>query len=145
LVRWLEFRFGIRRVKNLDRFYHMEEQIYEIVAIGEQAETEAVKRELEALGNEDILLRELWHCMLFVSARHVSKAEGMKVLCQHFGVNLKEVVAIGDDMNDIDMLREAGMGVAMGNAKDLVKAAADTVTKSNQEDGAALALEKFFL
>ena len=54
-------------------------------------------------------------------------------------------MAIGDDDNDIDMLEAAGAGVAMGNAKDHVKAAADYITESNDNNGAALALEKYFL
>jgi Cof subfamily protein (haloacid dehalogenase superfamily) len=144
LVKWMEYRFGIRHLKNLDRFYRSDEQIYQIVAIGDHGETEAVLQEIGALGNSDILTRVIWDCMVFVSARNVSKSEGMKLLCARFHADPKEVVAIGDDMNDLDMIRSAGMGVAMGNARDAVKAAADYVTKSNEEDGAALALEKFF-
>ena len=55
---------------------------------------------------------------------------------------MKDVVAIGDDMNDISMLKMAGLGVAMGNALDGVKAVADIVTESNEESGVGKILEK---
>ena len=52
-----------------------------------------------------------------------------------------ETAAFGDAENDIPMIKEAGFGVAMGNAEDAVKAAADYVTASNNEDGIPLALD----
>ena len=54
-------------------------------------------------------------------------------------------MACGDGSNDIEMVKEAGLGVAMSNAIDEVKAAADYVTCSNDEDGAAKAIEKYVL
>ena len=54
-------------------------------------------------------------------------------------------MAFGDGGNDISMLRHVGIGVAMGNARDEVKAAADYVTASVDEDGVAKALRKFIL
>ncbi len=76
----------------------------------------------------------------------ISKARGIRNLCRRLpGVRLQNVLAVGDSENDIDMLRECGLGVAMGNAADCVKAAADAVTCSNSEDGAALAIEKYAL
>ena len=58
------------------------------------------------------------------------------------GIDPAEVISFGDAANDIPMLQTAGMGVAMGNAQETVKAAADMVTLSNNEDGIADALEK---
>jgi len=58
---------------------------------------------------------------------------------------MSETITIGDDRNDIDMLEEAGLGVAMGNAQEDIQKIADYVTASNEQNGAALALEKFFL
>ena len=54
-------------------------------------------------------------------------------------------MALGDQLNDLPMLRYAGLGVAMGNAPDTVKEAASFVTGSNREDGAAAAIEAFCL
>jgi Cof subfamily protein (haloacid dehalogenase superfamily) len=61
------------------------------------------------------------------------------------GIAPEEIVAIGDDHNDLDMIRHAGLGIAMGNAITAVKLAADYVTESNAQDGLVRALEHFIL
>ncbi len=93
---------------------------------------------------EELHVRHLWDDMLLVGAVGISKAKGMEFLCKTYGIDVSEVVAIGDERNDIPMLEEAGLGIAMGNARDEVKAAADFVTLSVDEDGAACAINKFF-
>lgn len=55
------------------------------------------------------------------------------------------MIAIGDDLVDIGMIRYAGLGVAMGNASPAVKAAADLVTGTNDEDGVAAVIERYLL
>ena len=78
---------------------------------------------------------------LEVIPRRINKGQGIRDICKALGINPAEVVAFGDAENDIAMLQAAGMGVAMGNATEAVKAAADMVTLSNNEDGIAAALE----
>ncbi|MEI0738592.1 HAD hydrolase family protein [Paenibacillus sp. JTLBN-2024] len=56
----------------------------------------------------------------------------------------QQVIAVGDNFNDMDMLEYAGLGVAMGNAPESVKNAADEVTLSNDDDGVAKVIEKYF-
>ena len=56
------------------------------------------------------------------------------------GIELSQVAALGDGQNDMEMLREAGLGIAMGNASDGVKSAADWITGTNDEDGVAQAV-----
>ena len=60
----------------------------------------------------------------------------------HLGLDLSEVVAFGDDYNDLEMLQEAGCGVAMANAVGEISASADQHTLSNEDDGVAWWLEK---
>ena len=79
---------------------------------------------------------------LEVIPRIINKGQGIRDICGVLGVDTAEVIAFGDAENDIPMLRAAGMGVAMGNAADAVKQAADMVTLSNNDDGIAAALEK---
>lgn len=67
--------------------------------------------------------------------RQVSKAEGLKRLCNYWGVDIKDTVAFGDSMNDYEILKLAGIGVAMGNAIQPLKAAADYVTTDIGDDG----------
>lgn len=69
--------------------------------------------------------------------QEVNKAEGLKVLCERFTILPEEVVAFGDEDNDFEMLQFAGCGVAMGNAIDTLKAQADDITATNEEDGVA--------
>ncbi len=80
-----------------------------------------------------------------VLPKGVSKASGLKSLCQALGIALADVMAIGDAANDLEMLAEVGHPVAMGNASTAVKALARYQTKSNQADGVAYALEHWVL
>jgi hydroxymethylpyrimidine pyrophosphatase-like HAD family hydrolase len=58
---------------------------------------------------------------------------------------MKNVMAVGDSLNDLAMIEEAGLGIAMGNAQEIVKQAASWVTSSNNEDGVAVAIRKWAL
>lgn len=73
-----------------------------------------------------------------------SKAQAIKWVAEQWNVPQKDVIAIGDNYNDAEMLQWAGMGIAMGNAPTEVKQVADYVTQTNNEEGLRLALEKFF-
>lgn len=71
----------------------------------------------------------------------VSKANAIAKLCEMYGITPEEVVAFGDAPNDLPMIEFAGLGVAMGNADECVKAAADMTTVTNDEDGVAVVIE----
>jgi Cof subfamily protein (haloacid dehalogenase superfamily) len=75
----------------------------------------------------------------------VSKWQALQQLAVQEGIAPAQIVAVGDDWNDLEMIRHAGLGIAMGNAPDGVKAIADYVTASNAEDGLAQALDHFVL
>ncbi|MDH6365719.1 Cof subfamily protein (haloacid dehalogenase superfamily) [Enterococcus sp. PF1-24] len=72
-----------------------------------------------------------------------SKIKGIKAFAEKNKIELSEIMAFGDHYNDIEMLTQVGIGVAMGNAQAEVKAVADFVTHSNQEDGIAYALKHY--
>lgn len=74
-----------------------------------------------------------------------SKGSGLRWLAQRLGVPMSQTLAIGDGVNDVSMLRSAGLGVAMGNAAPEIQAEANAVTTSNDEDGVALAIERYVL
>lgn len=76
-------------------------------------------------------------CNIELNPKGVSKASGLKEVCRRLGIDMSEVVAVGDSLNDLAMIREAGLGVAMGNAQEEVKKAADWTTVTNEEDGVA--------
>lgn len=74
-----------------------------------------------------------------------SKGAALEHLCNRLGIDREEVMTLGDSGNDLAMLRFAGLGVAVKNATPEILAAADFVTAANDEDGAALAVERFVL
>jgi Cof subfamily protein (haloacid dehalogenase superfamily) len=73
-----------------------------------------------------------------------SKSNAVKFISERFGLKPSEVITMGDNYNDKEMIQFAGMGVAMGNAPDEIKAVADYITDTNNNDGVRKALEKFF-
>jgi Cof subfamily protein (haloacid dehalogenase superfamily) len=85
-----------------------------------------------------------WTAWLDLAPDGVSKASGLRSVCDRLGVAAGDVLAIGDGRNDVEMLAWAGRGVAMGQAPDEVKAAADDVTEAVEADGAAVELERWF-
>jgi HAD superfamily hydrolase (TIGR01484 family) len=85
-----------------------------------------------------------WTAWLDLAPEGVSKASGLAEVAERLGVRQEDVLAVGDGRNDTEMLLWAGRGVAMGQAPPEVKAAADDVTGSVQDDGLALELNRWF-
>lgn len=75
----------------------------------------------------------------------IDKGKGLSILLDKIGMKKSEIIAFGDGYNDTSMLQFAGMGIAMGNAAEEIKKAADMVTLSNNDDGVAIALEKLII
>lgn len=75
----------------------------------------------------------------------VSKWEALRQLAASIGIAAADIMAVGDDENDVEMIRRAGLGIAMGNAAEAVQAAADYVTGSNADDGLVQAIHRFVL
>ena len=80
-----------------------------------------------------------------VMPRGVNKASAIAGLLERLGLEREDTIACGDGLNDLSMIRYAGLGVAMGNAQPEVKAAADVVTLTNDEDGIVPIIEKYIL
>lgn len=105
-------------------------QVYQIIALMPPE----MDKEVGALLPHCRLPR--WHSAFTdIVADGNSKAVGMEAICRHFGIAREETLAFGDGGNDIEMLRWAGIGVAMGNADDKVKAVADRVTADVDSEG----------
>lgn len=89
---------------------------------------------------------ERWHpSFVDIVGTNNTKETGIEVIRKHFGLALEDTVSIGDGGNDISMLAHTNIGIAMGNAADDVKAAADYVTTSVDEDGVWNALKHYNL
>jgi HAD superfamily hydrolase (TIGR01484 family) len=85
-----------------------------------------------------------WTAWLDLSPVGVHKASGLEEVARRLGVDRSDVLAIGDGRNDLEMLRWAGRGVAMGQAVEMVRDAADDVTASVHDDGVAVELAQWF-
>jgi len=106
----------------------------------------AIEQTLGSQGRVHMLLNKSYQgYILEVLQAGVSKWQGLQYVAAQEGIAPEEIVAIGDDHNDVDMIRHAGLGIAMGNAVAEVQAAADVVTGSNAEDGLVQALARFVL
>lgn len=80
-----------------------------------------------------------------ITRQGVSKGRAVAMLAKLYGIRREEILTIGDSLNDLSMIEYAGLGVAMGNASEEVKAKADYITASNDEDGVSKAIYKFIL
>ena len=106
----------------------------------------AVEQTLGSQGRVHLLLNKNYQGhILEVLQAGVSKWQGLQYVASQQGIAPEEIMAVGDDHNDLDMIRYAGLGIAMGNAVAEVLEAADVVTGSNAEDGLVQALARFVL
>ncbi|WP_219835893.1 Cof-type HAD-IIB family hydrolase [Paenibacillus sp. R14(2021)] len=111
--------------------------------IDDTAVREAIYNETSAWGGLEITNSSPWN--LELNPEGVSKAAAIREVCSLLGIEMAQVAAMGDSLNDIAMIREAGLGVAMGNAQDAVKEAADVVNVTNEEDAVARLLQDYVL
>ena len=84
-----------------------------------------------------------WFGALDISPLGDNKGSAVKKVCEHYNILPEEVIAFGDNLNDMSMIKYAGLGVAMGNAEEELKSIADYVTDTNDNDGVAKAIYKF--
>lgn len=116
--------------------------VEELFFLTDSPETkESLRTHLSSL--PDIAFADPFPNDLEVMAGGIDKGEAFLWLLDYLGIDPQETLAMGDGGSDIPLLKAAGIGIAMDNALDYVKAAADHVTASCDEDGVALALEKY--
>lgn len=81
-----------------------------------------------------------------INSKGITKGTALKLLADHYGIPIEECIAIGNDENDVSMIRHAGLGIAVQNATDYVKDNADFVTERDNNNGAiGEVIEKFIL
>ena len=107
--------------------------------MGDPSEIDKQESYFRSLWGDSIYICRTWDYYLEFLNPHANKAEGLQALARSYGLSMKDVIAFGDASNDIPMLREAGLGIAVGNAADEVKNAADKVsTWTNDQDAVAM-------
>jgi Cof subfamily protein (haloacid dehalogenase superfamily) len=96
----------------------------------------------EFIRRTDVSVTVFEECSIEFMPPGTNKGAALQFLAHKLGIDMKNVMALGDNLNDMEMIRDAGYGVAMDNALDRVKEKADWVTASADEDGVALAIER---
>lgn len=138
-----------RRIPVRDLVEDIDHPVPVISCVGTEAEIDRIYEALALHRDEfNILkLKEQYHdgyFWLMITRHDADKVHGIQQIAGVLGVAQTEIIAIGDDMNDLEMIRYAGLGIAMGNAVDPVKAAAGKVAPPCREDGMARVLEEVF-
>lgn len=136
--------------KSNEKVYHdwkvYNKEPHKIMCMGEENKVDELFARLSKIENDALHLYRSKPTYIEMAPKQISKLSGLDVLLQklYSHIELNDIVAYGDNFNDIEMLKNVGMGVAVNNAKPEVKAVADDITQSNIEDGVALHLEKIF-
>jgi len=111
--------------------------------IPDDALREEVLKQIAGISDFEISNSSLTN--LEINALGINKAKGIMTVCDRLGISMDEVLAMGDSLNDMAMIEAAGCGIAMGNAQEAVKEAADWVTDTNVNNGVAKAISHWVL
>jgi Cof subfamily protein (haloacid dehalogenase superfamily) len=119
---------------------------HKVMCMGPAEEIAVMYDELIATLNDDLHVYKSKDTYLVIASKKISKKSAIATLLEHKyrKLNWGDVIAFGDNYNDMEMLEAAGMGVAVGNARDEVKAVVNDVTATNKEHGVALSIIKHF-
>lgn len=118
---------------------------HKIMCMGEAGEIQLLENWINMYHAKTLNAYRSKPTYLEISSKQISKLSALSFLLeQKLPVSLEQVIAFGDNYNDIEMIQGVGMGVAVGNAKEEVKAVADRLSLSNLEDGVAVVLEEVF-
>ena len=118
--------------------------IHKLLCMGDAMRIRTLQKEIPQYFPQLMALRSK-STYLEILPLESTKGSAVRVLLDHFGLSAKQAVAFGDNDVDIDMLQYCGLGIAMGNAPQQVKEAADFVTASNDEEGVYIALNSLRL
>lgn len=113
-----------------------------VLLIGDEAELDKLLPELKETFQQELHITKSKPNFLEFIHPKATKGNAIVELARHFGVDLSQVIAIGDSYNDVEMLQVAGCAVVMGNAREEIKQWAHYVTTSNNDNGVAKALEE---
>ena len=100
-----------------------------------------ISRKTIKQGTEDVLIEYYY---TEISLKNVNKWKAIEYLIDKLNIDKKEVIAIGDNINDKEMIENAGVGIAMGQSNPKIKEIADYITEDNQNEGVKKAMEKYY-
>ena len=128
-----------------DAFFTNPGRPHKMVLIAPADEMPGIQAEISRLFGDELHITSSKPTLLELVHPDVCKGKAISFLAGHYGIKQEETMAIGDSYNDIEMIRYAGCGVAVANAIAPVREAANAVTASHEEDGVAVAIERYVL
>jgi Cof subfamily protein (haloacid dehalogenase superfamily) len=123
--------------------YDRDDDVYKVLVLDEADRLDQLRGRLQSSLGERYAVFKSWDRLLEIVHHNGTKGAALANLMRLLQVPRDDVIAIGDEENDISMIRTAGVGIAMGNAKPAVLAAATHITLSHRSDGVAAALKRF--
>jgi Cof subfamily protein (haloacid dehalogenase superfamily) len=129
-------------VAPLDQFCN--QPITKLLLLGERKIIDQLESEV-ATENDSVTVVRTDPELIQIMDKYVSKAAALQLVAEHYRIPMENVMAIGDAPNDVGIIRLAGVGVAMDNASEIAKDAADWIAPSNNDHGVHAALVKFGL
>jgi Cof subfamily protein (haloacid dehalogenase superfamily) len=118
---------------------------HKVMCMGPEAEIAEIAAALNKQYGTDLHVYMSKSTYLEIAPRQISKATALKLLLkERYDISIDQVMAFGDNYNDIDMLQAVGKGIAVGNARQEVKAVVQETTLNSVEDGVAVAIEQYF-
>ena len=116
---------------------------HKVMCMGPAEEISVLEKRLRDQHGEQIHIYCSRSTYLELAPKTISKATAMKLIAARYDIPVSDIMAFGDNYNDIEMLEAAGMGIAVANAREEAKAVAREITGKSVDDGVALAIEKY--
>ena len=142
----LEARLNFMEIHQVDNFKeYIDFPLNKCLLTAESTVAEQVEQELNALYGDKVTVFRSEPSFVEIMPKNVHKVTSLEKLLKYLDMDVKDLIACGDGFNDLTMIEYAGVGVAMGNAQQIVKDHADYITLTNDEDGLVPVIEKFIL
>ena len=129
-------------LKRISKEESLSTEFYKLLLLGDEKQLNEFETVIPDEWRDEFYVVRSQKYLIEVLTKGVNKAYGLKKLTAELNINQDEIVAIGDAANDIEMLEYAGLAIAMGNASEEVKAIADIVTDTNENNGVIKAIDK---
>ena len=141
---WMEFdvKLVTGKLKRIPTKESLNTDFYKILLMGDEVQLNEFETFIPEEWRDEFYVVRSQKYLVEVLTKGVNKAFGLEKLAQKLNIEPSEIAAVGDAANDIEMLEYAGLAIAMGNASEEVKAIADIVTDTNENNGVIKAIDK---
>ena len=141
---WMEFDVKLvsGKLKRIPTKESLNTDFYKILLMGDEEQLNEFETFIPQEWRNEFYVVRSQKYLIEVLTKGVNKAFGLEKLAQKLNIEPSEIAAIGDAANDIEMLKYAGLAIAMGNASEEVKAVSDIVTDTNENNGVIKAIDQ---